>query len=433
MFGYYLGLAVLSLKRSRALTALMICAIALGIGASMTTLTMLHVLSADPLPGRSDKIFHPAIDPRPLANFKPGEPPGLQISWTDGNNLLRDHRGTRQALMGGGRVAVQPPDAREDPFFAFSRYTTADMFEMFGIRFIQGGGWRASDDDARARVVVITEDLARQLFGTAQAVGRSMRVEDNELKVIGVIEDWKPEPHFYDLNVGSYGRYEQVFLPLTTARALKFGRAGSISCWGGGNIGNDLETQPCEWLQYWVQLDDAAQRDAYRDYLVHYSQEQHRLGRFEREPNVRLDDVAGWLDFNKVVPGDVRLQAWLALSFLVVCLVNTVALMLAKFLRRSGEVGVRRALGASRRDVLVQLLCEAGIIGLAGGVGGLLLTWLGLALVRSQPTAYAKLASLDLPMLGATFALAIVSALAAGLLPAWRACLIAPALQLKID
>jgi putative ABC transport system permease protein len=96
-------------------------------------------------------------------------------------------------------------------------------------------------------------------------------------------------------------------------------------------------------------------------------------------------------------------------------------------------VGVRRALGASRRDVLVQLLCEAGIIGLAGGVGGLLLTWLGLALVRSQPTAYAKLASLDLPMLGATFALAIVSALAAGLLPAWRACLIAPALQLKID
>jgi Predicted permease. len=53
-----------------------------------------------------------------------------------------------------------------------------------------------------------------------------------------------------------------------------------------------------------------------------------------------------WLATNHVVPEDVRMQAWLALGFLLVCVVNTVGLLLAKFLRRSGEIGVRRALGA---------------------------------------------------------------------------------------
>ena len=53
MFGYYLDLALRSLKRNRVLTALMVLAIAVGIGASMTTLTVMHLLSGDPLPGRS--------------------------------------------------------------------------------------------------------------------------------------------------------------------------------------------------------------------------------------------------------------------------------------------------------------------------------------------------------------------------------------------
>ncbi|MGH8321882.1 MAG: ABC transporter permease, partial [Gammaproteobacteria bacterium] len=53
MFAYYLDLALRSLKRNPVLTALMILAIAVGIGASMTTLTVMHLLSGDPLPGKS--------------------------------------------------------------------------------------------------------------------------------------------------------------------------------------------------------------------------------------------------------------------------------------------------------------------------------------------------------------------------------------------
>jgi putative ABC transport system permease protein len=57
MFAYYLDLALHSLKRNKVLTALMVIAIAVGIGASMTTLSVMHLLSGDPLPGRSAHIF----------------------------------------------------------------------------------------------------------------------------------------------------------------------------------------------------------------------------------------------------------------------------------------------------------------------------------------------------------------------------------------
>jgi putative ABC transport system permease protein len=81
--------------------------------------------------------------------------------------------------------------------------------------------------------------------------------------------------------------------------------------------------------------------------------------------------------------------------------------------------------------VFAQLLTEAGLIGLAGGVLGLLLAIGGLWLVRRQPADYAELARLNATMLLTTFALAIGASLLAGLLPAWRACQVPPALQLK--
>src|SRR5690606_2181559 len=170
---------------------------------------------------------------------------------------------------------------------------------------------------------------------------------------------------------------------------------------------------------------------AYHDYLTSYSEQQRAAGRFERPTNVRLRSVMEWLDFNRVVPTDVVMQLWLGFGFLLVCLLNTVGLLLAKFLRRSSEIGVRRALGASRAEIFEQCLVEAGTIGLAGGIRGLGLALLGLWAVRQQPASYAELAHLDLGMLLTTFLLAIVASLFAGILPAWRAMQVTPALQLK--
>ena len=432
MFGYYLDLALRSLKRNKALTALMVLAIALGIGASMTMLTVLHVLSGDPLPGRSSTLYAPQLDPRDMGDYQPqGEPPD-QVTWIDGTNLLQAKRADRQALMTGGSVAIQPTQSALDPFYETARYTTADFFPMFGVPFQYGHAWDAAEDAASAAVVVISSKLNNKLFGGRDSTGRMLRAEGHALRIIGVLGDWRPNPHFYDLNVKNYGGDEGVYLPLSTSQDLHLAHLGGADCWGNGGGGaTPAHTDPCVWLQFWVQLDTPAKAAAYRQFLIHYSQEQKALGRFLRPPNVRLRNLMQWLDYEQVVPGDVQLQTWLALGFLLVCLVNTVGLMLAKFMRRSAELGVRRALGASRRALFSQLLVEAAVIGLAGGVGGLLLAYLGLWLVRRQPADYASLAHLDGAMLLMTLVLAVGASLMAGVLPAWRACRIAPALQLK--
>lgn len=430
MFGYYLELAWRSLKRNKMLTALMVLAIGLGIGASMTMITVLHVLSGDPLPGKSASLYYPQIDPQGSDGYRADEEPPSQLSWIDGMNLLKAGRADNQALMKGGAVAVEPPSAKLAPFLEDARFTTAGFFSMFQVPFLYGHPWGAGDDDAGARVVVLTRRLNEKLFAGANSVGKTVNLGDVPFRVMGVIDSWRPTPHFYDLYVGSYSDQEGLFVPLLTATDLKFPQNGSRDCWGTG-ASADPKIATCTWLQFWVQLDTPAKAVGYKQFLINYSREQKSLGQFERPPNVKLRNLMQWLDYNKVVPSDVHLQRWLALGFLLVCLVNTVGLMLAKFLRRSAELGVRRALGASRRALFAQLLTEAGMVGLAGGVGGLLLAFVGLWLVRMQPSDYASLAYMDLEMLAGTFLLAVGASLLAGLLPAWRACRITPALQLK--
>ncbi|WP_333677990.1 ABC transporter permease [Dyella sp.] len=434
MFGYYFGLAVRSLQRNKALTGLMVLAIAMGIGASMTTLTVMHVLSGDPLPGHSGSLYYPQVDPRDKDNYGPNVEPPDQLTWIDGMNLLRAKRATRQALMTEGMVPVQPAQSGIAPFHATGLYTTADFFPMFDVPFQFGGGWSAAEDDGKARVAIISAKLNDKLFGGQNSVGKELRLQKTTFRIVGVLGDWHPNPHFYQLYMGSYSDSEDVFVPLSTSRDLHIEHDGSTDCWGNsGGDEKNLEHMTCTWLQFWVQLDSPAEVAAYRIFLEHYSQEQHAIGRFARPPNVRLRNVMQWLDYQQVVPSDTRLQTWLALGFLVVCLVNTVGLMLAKFMRRAGELGVRRALGASQRTLFAQLLTESGVIGLAGASGGLLLAWLGLWLVRQQPADYARLAHMDAAMLLATFVLAVCASLLAGLLPAWRACRVAPGLQLKAN
>jgi putative ABC transport system permease protein len=436
MLAYYFNLAVRSFKRNKVLTALMVLAVALGIGASMTTLTVFHVLSGDPIPTKSHRLFYVQMDPLPMAGYSPGGDPAPQLTRFDAEKLLREKRADRQAMMSAGSAAVEPDTPGLTPFILHARYTSADFFPMFEAPFVHGQAWRQADDEARARVAVISSELSQKLFGQADPTGRTLQLGKTAFRVVGVLDQWNPNPRFYDLTNGNYnGEPEDVYVPFSTARDLRWGNSGNMNCWGTGDEKDPDNSfglnQPCIWIQYWAQLDSAQKVSDYRAYLSNYSDQQRAAGRFQRPSNVRLSDVMTWLDFNHVVPSDVRLQAWLALGFLGVCLLNTVGLLLAKFLRRGGEIGVRRALGASRKDIFLQCLVEAGTVGLVGGVLGLGLALLGLWGVRHQPTDYAALAHLDAPMLLATFVLALVSSLLAGLVPAWRAMQVTPAIQLK--
>lgn len=434
MFVYYLDLAWRSLRRHAVLTALMIVAIAFGVGASMTTLTVLHVLSRDPIPGKSHQLYYVQLDPRKADGYAPGVEPPNQLTRADAEALLRAGHADRQAMMIGGNAAVEPVNEFGAPsalpaLYVDARWTSADFFAMFQAPFAAGQAWTAEDDAGAARVVVITRDLAEKLFGAVAVTGRTVRVNGTAMRIVGVIDRWQVSPHFYDLTSGTYGIVEELFAPFSTSRELRFGYSGDMSCWEN-TPDPEAVGAPCGWIHFWVEL-DGKNRAAYHDFLVQYSEDQRKTGRFQRPPNVRLRDVVAWLDHKQVVPDEVHLQTAVALGFLAVCLINTVGLLLTKFLRRSAEIGVRRALGASRRSIFLQLLVEAGLVGLAGGILGLGLAWLGLWAVRHQPTGYAELAQLDFPMLAATVVLAIASTLLAGLLPAWRGCQLPPAIQLK--
>ena len=436
MFAYYFDLALRSFRRNKALTVLMVLAIALGIGTSMTTLTIFHVLSGDPLPQKSDQLFYVQLDAANMDGYSPGEEPEEQLTRFDAEELLRQKRGDRQAMMTGGSVAIEPQKQGLDPFYADARYTSADFFPMFDIPFLHGGGWSAEQDARRARVAVISKALNDKLFGGGNSVGKPVRFGGTEFQVVGVLDEWRPVPRFFDLNSNRYGEAEQAYVPFSTSRDLKMDRNGSMNCWQGSTENTDPEGEtgvnaPCVWIQYWVELDSAAKVADYRQYLANYSDQQRAGGRFLRPTNVRLRGLMEWLDYKRVVPNDVRMQVWLAFGFLLVCLLNTVGLLLAKFMRRSSEIGVRRALGASRRAIFAQCLVEAGTVGLAGGILGLGLAELGLWAVRQQPTGFSELIHLDLAMLATTFAIAIVASVLAGLLPAWHACQVTPAIQLK--
>lgn len=438
MFAYYSRLALRSFSRNKALTALMVLAIGLGIGATMTTLTVFHVLSGDPIPHKSDRLFYPQLDPRSKAGYTPGDEPEWQLTRFDAETLLEQKRGDRQALMTAGGVAIEPDKQGLAPFSASARFTTADFFPMFDVPMRAGRAWTAEEDRARARVVVISSSLADRLFDRGEAVGRSLRIDQHEMQVIGVTGDWNLAPRFYDVTGNSYGGDEEVLVPFWTSRELSLSPSGNMNCWGGGDDdgppdpeGNHGRNANCSWLQYWVELDSQDKVEAYRKYLADYSEQQRAAGRFERPTNVRLFDVMGWLDTNGVVPDDVRLQNWLALGFLLVCLINTVGLLLAKFMRRASEIGVRRALGATRRAIFAQYLIEAAAIGFAGGVLGLALSQLGLWAVRQQPVNYAEFIAFDTTMLLSALGITTAASLLAGVLPAWRACTVPPAIQLK--
>ena len=439
MFGYYLDLALRSLKRNKILTLLMIIAIAVGIGASMTTLTVMHLLSGDPLPGKSAHIFFPQVDPTPADWYNKSHPLDMMDD-RSAVDLWRARRAVRQALVTQSPVKVSAPGVDRPPSMLTLLSTTSDFFPMFKVPFAYGSAWSPADETGHARVAVISSDLNDKLFHGKNSVGKTIRLRDRDVRIVGVLKPWRPTPLFYDVMGGftgngydtsHYATPEDVFMPFHASLEVNDGNFLQMTCWGNGaKVPGHLEGSPCLWVALWVQLDNTAAVADYRAFLQNYAAQQKTLGRFANT-DTRMLDLMQRLDYEQVIPKDVKLQTWLAFAFLAICLLNTVGLLLAKFLRRAGEIGVRRALGASRRSVFAQCLTEAGLIGFIGGVAGWLLTLVGLWLVRRQQMPYSDLVHLDVSMFLVTFAVAITVSLLAGALPALRASRIAPALQLK--
>lgn len=435
MFSYYFRLGLRSLRRNLVLTGLMVAAIGVGIGACMTALTAFRAMSGDPIPQKSAQLFAPQIDNWGPDKHAGGSPDGLepQLSYIDVMGLMKAHAAKRQSGMLAALLTLRPADPEQKPTKVVVRAAYTDFFPMFEVPFKYGGPWRASDDEARAAVVVLTKDMNDKLFGGTNSVGKTIRLGNDPYTVSGVLDEWQPLPRFYDLAIHPFGDGDSIFMPFTRAIEKQTGSIGSVSCNGDIEPGWEGRLRSdCLWLQFWVELPTQADVQKYRLFLNNYAAEQQRLGRFHWPPHTQLRNVTEWLRYRNIVPSEVRILILVSFGFLLVCLMNAMGLMLAKIMSRAADIGVRRALGASRAAIFAQCLIESAVVGLAGAILGLLLTALGLwaarALLSKDFVAVAHLGWADTVI---AVLLAIGATMLAGLYPTWRAAHVQPAWQLK--
>lgn len=436
MFKYNIKLAFMSMRRNPVLTGLMVAAVAVGIGVSMTTLSVYHMMSSNPIPQKSDVLVAVTLDSwNPLRPFDDDEPERAphQLTFHDAERLVALAGGKRQTAMFESSLIIEPLGDDELPFEADARVTYSDFFPMFNVPFIYGSGWDKRADSAAEPVVVLTKKLNERLFGGENSVGKSLTMNGTRFQVVGVIDSWEPTPRFYDPIEGGFQEGNEMFIPYSLTRVLELQSEGSDWGWKDEEITSFEQWLNSEavWVQYFVELASPAERDEYLGHLNAYVNEQKRLGRFERPLNNHIYNVVEWMEYHKVVARDTRVLVGLSFLFLLVCLLSTIALTLTKFVGKNAETSLRRALGASRRAIFKQQLVEVGLIGLSGGMIGLTLVTFGLQGIRYLYDSPAGLVRLDWLMVFTAIAVAVISSVLAGLYPAWRVCSIPPATQLK--
>lgn len=430
MFLHNIWIAWKSLKRSPVLSVLIVLCIGVGIAFATTFAAVRHTFTKHPLPAQEGRLHYVRLDNWDPRQAYPGDgadtlPP--QISFRDATELRRSTLPVRQTASFRTRLFVFPEADVGRPFKEDIRVVDADFFPMFAVPFAFGSGWDRAADSKPEQVVVLSEGMNERLFGGENSVGRTVRLEDRDFTVVGVLDAWRPSIRLYDMTQNPIVDPEGLYIPFGLTDPMSLRSAGNSDGWGG----RDGEQT---WIQYWVELESSADVQAYRRYLERYIAEQKQQGRFERPLNYRLSTIRELMHDMRVAPQETQALLVVGLLFLVVASVNLVGLLLGKFLARSGEVGVRRALGASRRDVFLQHLIECQVVAWLGGVAGLLMTAVavrGLNGYLRDMTNRADTVQLDLAMLALAAALSVVAGLIAGLYPAWRICRMTPAIHLK--
>jgi putative ABC transport system permease protein len=437
MFSYYLKLAIKSIRRNWVMSALMVLALGLGIGTFMTTYTVYYLMSGDPIPHKSDVLYAVQLD-----NWDPNNPPTEsardlepQLTYRDAEFLMHaDTPAASQAAMYRTGMTIEPVADDQSPFDGNTRATYYTFFEMFDAPFLYGQPWDISADEAREKIVVLSRKINDQLFQGENSVGQSITMNDTSFRVVGVLDEWVVTPRFYQVDGGGlFGDPEDFYIPMSSAVEMVPRPRGNTNCWlspDGPGVEAFLRSE-CVWIQFWAELSSPHQAEEYKNYLDNFVRSQKELGRYPRPLNTFISPVMEWMDINEVVSTDNRVLVRVAFLFLLVCVLNTVGLLLAKFLGKAPEVALRRAMGASKNAVFKQNLVEVCIIGLLGGVVGTGLAWLGLQLIDKLYSGYQNLVHLDASMLAMALLVAVSASVIAGFYPVWRVARMAPAGYLK--
>ena len=378
--------AARALARQPAFAIAVVVAIALGVAATTTLFAVVAGVLLRPLP------YHA---PDRLVTVLHGPSVNGPLSPADYVDLRREAKSFR--AMGAGQAwgANLLVDGRSERLAAMQ--VSGSLFGVLGVPAAHGRVLTEADEAASARVAVISDALwMRRFGGSPAAIGRAVILNGEAHTIVGVMPPGFRFAPFWQTKA-------ELWVPLTLAGRLTDRSARS--------------------LRVFARLRDHVTLDSARAEVAVINQ---RLTRDWPDTNTGLTTGVAMLTDKAVGPVRPMLLAvfGMAAGLLLIGCVNVATLVLARVASRQNETAIRLALGASRGRLLASYVSEAMLVGLAGAAAGIALAAAGTAALRLvlpldslPPHAVIELSPLVLLF---AVSAALVTALLASVLPAWR-------------
>ncbi len=285
---------------------------------------------------------------------------------------------------------------------------TDNYFRINNIDTFQAGdGLTPNDQETQARVVVLGSGIAEDLFPDSFPIGQDVRVNGASYEVVGVLESSGSAFNSSD---------DSVFMPISTALS----RLSSDRTRRGEKAVSSITASAAT----------AEQTDAALEQITDVLREEHGIA-YASEDDFSLLSQSALLDTFGQITGVLTgfLGAIAGISLLVGG-IGIMNIMLVSVTERTREIGIRKAVGALRRDILTQFLLESVVLSLIGGLVGILLGWLiSLAAGRALDLQTALDAGTILLAVGFASAVGMIF----GIYPAWRAASLKPIEALRYE
>ena len=270
MIHYYIALSLKNIGHQKSLSILIAMTLGLGIAACMITYSLIHLMSKDPLPNKSDRVYHIQLDNWDLnvAAIPPNLPPE-EVTWRDAMNIVHAKQAKLQAAHTLTWGMVKPVDKNVPPFLGLIRATQGEFFPMFEVPFLYGQGWQNYPAKHVEYVTVLSKFTNHKIFGDVNSVGQTLPMLGKLFTVVGVLDDWQPSPKFFDMSFGAFYKPEDLYVPLQIKAELELPHGGNSNCWES-DIGDEYQaylSSECVNFNLWVELASHQDKQQFESFL----------------------------------------------------------------------------------------------------------------------------------------------------------------------